>query len=158
MNIYALAADALLALHTLFVVFVVTGLVLVVIGGLRNWKWVRYPWFRLVHLGAIGFVVVQAWAGQICPLTVWENLLRHRAGELGYTGSFIGHWLERLLYYDAPTWVFTSAYTLFGALVIASWVLVKPHFRGGTSTPEQSASQGGNSAGNPAHPHRTGNR
>ena len=125
-NVYAVAADALLALHALFVVFVVMGLVLVVIGGVRHWRWVRNRWFRLIHLGAIGFVVAQAWAGQICPLTVWENALRRRAGELGYQGSFIGHWLEQLLYYDAPLWLFTLVYTLFGLAVLASWWWVRP--------------------------------
>jgi hypothetical protein len=128
MNIYALAADGLLVLHTLFVAFVVVGLVLVVFGGLRQWQWVRNPWFRLLHLGAIGFVVVQSWAGQLCPLTVWENALRRRAGEAGYSQSFIGHWLETLLYYDAPAWVFVVAYTAFGTLVLASWWWVKPRF------------------------------
>ena len=136
MNIYAVAADALLLLHTAFVIFVVMGLVLVVIGGLRNWHWVRNPWFRLAHLGAIGFVVVQAWAGQVCPLTLWENALRRRAGELGYSGTFIGHWLEQLLYYDAPLWVFTVAYTLFGGLVAASWWWVKPEFRRRSTFPQ----------------------
>ena len=130
MNIYAVAADALLVLHTLFVIFVVVGLLLVVIGGLRDWQWVRNPRFRLAHLGAIGFVVAQAWAGQICPLTLWENMLRQRAGELGYTGSFIGHWLEELLYYDAPLWLFTVAYTLFGLVVVATWWWVRPRFKG----------------------------
>ncbi len=128
MNIYGLAADALLVVHSLFVAFVILGLVLILVGGLRNWRWVRNPWFRLAHLGAIGFVVVQAWAGQICPLTIWENTLRHRAGEAGYSQSFIGHWLETLLYYDAPLWVFTVVYTLFGLLVAASWWWVKPQF------------------------------
>ncbi len=128
MNIYGLAADALLVVHTSFVAFVILGLVLILVGGLRDWRWVRNPWFRLAHLGAIGFVVVQAWAGQICPFTIWENTLRHRAGEAGYSQSFICHWLETLLYYDAPLWVFTVVYTLFGLLVLASWWWVKPRF------------------------------
>ncbi len=128
MNIYGLAADALLVVHSLFVAFVILGLVLTLVGGLRNWQWVRNPWFRLAHLGAIGFVVVQSWAGQICPLTLWENTLRRRAGEAGYSQSFIGHWLETLLYYDAPDWVFVAAYTGFGLLVLASWWWVKPRF------------------------------
>jgi hypothetical protein len=128
MNIYAIAADALLLIHTLFVAFVVFGLLLIVLGGLRGWQWVRNPWFRLVHLSAIGFVVIQAWLGQICPLTIWENSLRARAGEMGYSGTFIGHWLEQLLYYDAPAWVFIALYSLFGLLVLASWWWIRPRF------------------------------
>ena len=128
MNVYALAADALLLIHTLFVAFVVLGLLLIVLGGVRNWHWVRNPWFRLVHLSAIGFVVIQAWLGHICPLTIWENSLRARAGEMGYSGTFIGHWLEQLLYYDAPAWVFIALYSLFGLLVLASWWWIRPRF------------------------------
>ncbi len=81
MNWYLIAADALLILHGMFVIFVVAGLGLVVIGGLRQWQWVRNPWFRLAHLAAIGIVVLQSWAGQICPLTTWEMALRERAGQ-----------------------------------------------------------------------------
>lgn len=129
MNVYALAADTLLAVHTLFVGFVVAGLILVLLGGVLGWPWVRHPWFRLAHLGAIGFVVAQAWAGQICPLTLWENALRRRAGDMGYEGSFVGYWLQQLLYYEAPHWVFVSAYSLFGLLVLASWWWVRPDFQ-----------------------------
>ena len=63
MNAYAIAADALLFVHTLFVLFVILGLLLIIVGGLKHWQWVRNPWFRLSHLAAIGFVVAQAWAG-----------------------------------------------------------------------------------------------
>ena len=62
----------------------------------------------------------------VCPLTIWENALRRVAGENGYPGTFIGYWVGRLVYYEAPPWVFTVAYTLFGAIVLASWFLVKP--------------------------------
>jgi polyferredoxin len=71
-------------------------------------------------------VVVQAWLGRICPLTVWESALRERAGDAVYTGSFIAYWLDELLYYQAPAWVFTLVYSLFGALVLASWYFVRP--------------------------------
>ena len=71
-----LAADALLVLHSLFVAFVVCGLLLVIVGGLRGWAWVHNRWFRLAHLVAIGCVVVQSWLGLVCPLTTWEMALR----------------------------------------------------------------------------------
>jgi hypothetical protein len=121
-----LAADALLLLHSLFVAFVVCGLLLVIVGGLRGWAWVHNRWFRLAHLVAIGCVVVQSWLGLVCPLTTWEMALRTRAGEAAYSGSFIAHWLSQLLYYDAPPWVFALCYTLFGALVVACWFWVRP--------------------------------
>ena len=99
-----LGADLLLALHVLFVAFVIFGLVLILLGRLRNWSWVRNPYFRIAHLVAIGVVVIQSWIGVICPLTTWEMALRERAGDAVYTGSFIANWLEQLLYYRAPAW------------------------------------------------------
>ena len=121
-----LVADGLLVLHSLIVVFVVGGLLLIIAGGLRGWAWVHNLWFRLVHLGAIGCVVVQSWLGLVCPLTTWEMAMRTRAGEAAYSGSFVAHWLSRLLYYDAPPWVFVLCYTLFGALVVVCWFWVRP--------------------------------
>ncbi len=106
--------------------FVLFGLVLVIIGGLRSWAWVRNPWFRWAHLAAIGVVVLQAWLGVICPLTTWEMALRERAGDATYSGAFVAHWVESLLYYQAPAWVFGLAYTVFGVLVALAWFRVRP--------------------------------
>jgi hypothetical protein len=124
--LYLLAADTLLILHVMFVVFVVCGLMAILIGKLLSWAWVRNPWFRLVHLVCIGVVVLQSWAGLICPLTTWEMALRDKAGDTVYAGSFIAHWLESILYYQASDWVFVAVYTLFGSLVAASWFWVRP--------------------------------
>lgn len=124
---YLLAADALLFLHVLFVAFVVFGLVLILVGRFLDWSWVRNAWFRIAHLAAIGIVVLQSWLGIICPLTIWEMALRQRAGDAVYSGTFIGHWLESILYYEAPAWVFAVCYTVFGALVVISWFWVRPH-------------------------------
>jgi hypothetical protein len=123
---YSLAADTLLVTHVLFVVFVVLGLLLVYVGKLRFWSWVRNPWFRMLHLLAIGVVVVQSWFGIICPLTTWEMSLRAKAGMSVYQGSFISHWLQELLYYQFPFWVFVVCYTVFGGLVVLSWFVVRP--------------------------------
>ncbi|MCB1841654.1 MAG: DUF2784 domain-containing protein [Halioglobus sp.] len=123
---YRLAADAMLLLHSLFVAFVVLGLLLVFAGAWRGWRWVQRPAWRFCHLAAVAYVVVQAWLGKVCPLTTWEMALRVRAGEASYSGAFIAHWLENLLYYRAPDWVFVAVYTVFGALVLASWLLLPP--------------------------------
>lgn len=130
---YLLAADLMLLTHVLFVAFVVVGLVLILAGKLCAWSWVRNPWFRLAHLACIGVVVLQSWLGGICPLTTWEMTLREKAGEAVYAGAFIAHWLEAILYYRAPQWVFTLAYTVFGGLVLVCWFWVRPRrlFRGG---------------------------
>lgn len=119
-------ADTLLILHTMLVVFVILGLVATFAGYFCQWRWVRNFWFRLSHLIVIGVVVLQPWLGVLCPLTAWEMALRAKAGEAGYEGSFIQHWLQSILYYSAPDWVFILAYTVFGALVLASWFVVRP--------------------------------
>jgi hypothetical protein len=123
---YAVAADAILAIHGLFVVFVVLGLFLIYLGKLLCWQWVRNPWFRMTHLLGISVVVIQSWFGIICPLTTWEMALRSRAGEVIYAGSFVANWVSELLYVQAPPWVFVVCYTIFGALVLYSWFLVRP--------------------------------
>ena len=130
--LYLLAADVVLFGHVLFVAFVVIGLLLILVGKARSWSWVRNPWFRLAHLAAIGIVVVQSWFGAVCPLTTLEMALREKAGDAVYPGSFVAHWLEVILYYRAPAWVFAVCYTVFGALVAASWFRVRPRqFAGG---------------------------
>jgi hypothetical protein len=124
-----LAADAVLLLHVLFVIFVITGLVAVLVGRIAGWPWVRNWWFRILHLAAIGVVVLQAWLGRICPLTILEMWLREQAGDATYAGSFVSHWLESILYYRAPAWVFIAAYTAFAALVVLAWLWVRPNRR-----------------------------
>ena len=118
---HALLADAVLALHLGVVVFVVGGLVAIVVGHRRGWRWTADLRFRLAHLAAIGFVVAEAWLGLTCPLTTLEMALRARAGGARYAGGFVEHWLQRLLYFDAPPWVFVLGYSLFGLLVALAW-------------------------------------
>ncbi len=125
-SLYMLAADAILLVHVMFVSFVVVGLVLILIGKVFTWSWVKNPWFRITHLASICVVVIQSWLGVLCPLTTWEMVLRLKAGDVVYTGSFLSHWLQTLLYYQAPAWVFIVFYTTFGVMVMASWYWVRP--------------------------------
>ncbi len=124
--VYSLLADGVLVLHALFIAFVLFGLILTLLGGLLGWAWVRHRTFRWLHLIAIGVVVAQAWLQLVCPLTTLEMWLRYQAGEMVYGGSFIAHWLQSLLFFTAPHWVFVLAYTGFGALVAGSWWWVPP--------------------------------
>ncbi len=125
-TLHLLAADVLLLMHVLFVAFVVFGLALILLGRPLRWSWVRNPWFRLSHVAAIGVVTLQSWLGVVCPLTTWEMAFRRKAGDATYSGEFIAHWLEQILYYRAPPWVFVVCYTVFAALVVASWFWVRP--------------------------------
>ena len=123
---YQTLADVVLALHVAVAAFIVGGLVLIVVGNLCGWRWVNALWFRLAHLAAIIFVVAEAWIDFTCPLTSVEMWLREKAHAEIYDGSFIEHWLQRILYYDAPAWVFTLCYSLLGALVVAIWWYFPP--------------------------------
>ena len=122
-RLYGVLADAILVIHFAFVVFVVVGFLLILIGLLARWSWIHNRAFRNTHLAAIGIVVLQAWFDRICPLTLWENELRRRAGASGYTDTFVEHWLHRILFYQAEPWVFTTIYTVFGAIVLLAWFL-----------------------------------
>ena len=134
--ILRVVADVVLITHVAFVAFVVIGLLLIVCGGFRRWNWIRNPWFRTAHLAATGVVVAQAWFGVICPLTTLEMSLRERAGDVTYGGTCIAHWLQKLLYYEAPPWVFVVSYTLFGLVVVGSWIGFRPRpFRDGRVRP-----------------------
>lgn len=135
---WRLAADAVLLLHFAYVLFVVLGLALILAGGLLQWRWVRNPVFRTLHLLAIAVVVAQAWLGMVCPLTTLENVLRARAYDATYPGDFISWWVHRVLFWQAPPVVFSVIYTVFGLLVAASWLWVRP------------AASGQNGAGKPS--------
>ncbi len=129
---YQILADAVLLFHFGVVLFVVGGLVVVVAGNWLRWRWVNGWWFRLAHLAAIAFVVAQAWLGQLCPLTTLESWLRVQAGWPAYEKSFIEHWVQKLVYFEAPFWVFAVAYTAFGALVLLAWRYYPPRRGKGT--------------------------
>ena len=101
---------------------------LTVWGGYRQWAWITNSWFRACHLAAIVIVVLQSWAGIICPLTTLEMWLREKAGGDYYDGGFIQYWLHRLLFFDAPLWVFVLVYSLFGGLVLLVWFRFPPGF------------------------------
>ena len=125
---FPLAADAILVIHALFIAFVIFGLLLILIGAIAGWQWIRNFWFRAAHLLAIGIVVGQSWAGIACPLTVWERHLRREAGQPVYEESFVAHWLHQIIFFEAEPWVFTVCYTLFGALVAGTWIFCRPHW------------------------------
>ncbi len=123
-SLYALAADILVGIHFLYVLFVVAGEGAILIGGLRNWNWVRNMTFRITHLIAIAVVAVQALAGVLCPLTIWEYQLREKAGQhVEWDISFIGRLLRLIIYHDLPEWFFTILHVGFAVLVL--WTLIR---------------------------------
>jgi len=131
---YQLLADVVLSMHAAVVVFVVGGLVFIIVGNLCAWRGANALWFRAAHLAAIAVVVAEAWFGAICPLTTLEMWLRAKVRATTYAGGFIEHWLQRVLYYEAPAWVFVLGYSLFGLVVVATWWYFPPRL--GRHAPE----------------------
>ena len=121
----ALLADVVLVLHAALACFVVAGLPLVAIGHVRQWRWIDDWRFRAAHLAAIATIALEAWCGIDGPLTTLEDRLRGAATGEG----FVEHWVRRALFFSAPPWVFTCAYTVFALGVLATWWLHPPRRR-----------------------------
>jgi Protein of Unknown function (DUF2784) len=118
----AMLADAIVVIHLIIMLFITAGLPLIYVGAALRWAWVRDWRWRAVHLAAIAFVAAESLAGIVCPLTLWEDTLRGLQSNEG----FIERWVDRILFYDFPPWVFTVAYTAFAALVVVTWFVVAP--------------------------------
>jgi len=124
--VYVVLADLVVALHAAYIGFVVFGFAAILLGIAMGWRWVRNVYFRAGHLGAILLVYLEAVTGVFCPLTILENRLRVLGAGAPYPGAFVGHLLDRLIFYNFPQRVFTIAYLSFGALVLLSFVLAPP--------------------------------
>jgi hypothetical protein len=100
----AFLADAVLVLHGLFIVWVVFGGLAVMARPLLAW----------LHLPAAAWAVWVSWSGSYCPLTPLEQSLRRAAGQAGYEGGFIEHYLTAAIY---PQGLTANLQILFGAAV-----------------------------------------
>lgn len=129
MMLYRILADLVVVLHAGFVAFIVVGQIVVLYGLAHGRAWARGFWFRWLHLLSIAFVVMLSWVGAICPLTDLENYLRELAGEVGYPGDFISYWVREFLFYECSTWVFLVIYSVFGMVVLLTFVLAPPQPR-----------------------------
>ncbi|MEW6426931.1 MAG: DUF2784 domain-containing protein [Thermodesulfobacteriota bacterium] len=109
--LYRLLADLLVAVHLLFILFVL-------FGGLLALRW--RPVVRL-HLPAVCWGIVIEWSGWICPLTPLENRLRQKAGQAGYPGGFVEHYLLPVVYPEGLT---REVQLVLGGLVLAVNLLV----------------------------------
>src|SRR5690606_26985415 len=101
---YALLANLVLAVHLLFILFVVFG------GLLVFWK----PWFAWVHVPVAVYGILIEWIGWVCPLTPLENRLRDKAGQATYHGGFVEEYLLPLIYPEGFT---RNVALVLGALV-----------------------------------------
>jgi len=91
--VWGILADVVLSLHALFIAWVVLGAVAVAL-------WPRLLW---LHLPALAWGLWVQFAGTVCPLTPLEVALRHAAGEQGFAGGFIEHYLGAVVYPEGLT-------------------------------------------------------
>ena len=85
---YRLAADSMMIAHLLYIVFVI-------VGGLIAF---RARWILWLHVPAVAWAIYVQYIGRICPLTTWEKQFRGLAGEAGYEGGFVEHYLVPIIY------------------------------------------------------------
>ena len=123
-------ADIVAIIHLGYVVFVILGFILIVVGIIFKWRWIRNPWFRILHLGAILAVAMEAIVGVHCPLTMLEFRLRYPTGPFRERGSFIGTLIDSILFYDAPGWLFTAVYCGFAIAVFITFIMAPPARKG----------------------------
>ncbi|HTY68565.1 MAG TPA: DUF2784 family protein [Alphaproteobacteria bacterium] len=122
----AALATAILVVHLAVVAFNVGGLILVPLGGWLGWGWVRRYWLRLLHLLSLAAVALQALFGRACILTIWQFALQS-GGRSGEPEPMIATWIDRLLYWPLPHWVFVAAYVAVFAYTLLLWRWVPPH-------------------------------
>jgi len=103
--LYRLLANAVVLLHALFIVFIV-------FGGFLAWRW---RWVAVLHVPAAIWGVLIEYRGWICPLTPLENALRVKAGQAGYSGGFVEHYLLPAMY---PSGLTPRVQAVLGTLVL----------------------------------------
>ena len=117
-----MAAFAILIFHLAIIAFNVAGCVLVPIGAWRGWRWVRGFWFRSAHLLSLAVVALQALLGRACFLTIWQG----DVSGASHAQPLVAGWINRLIYWPLPLWVFAVAYVVVLAYVIVLWIWVRP--------------------------------
>jgi len=127
---YLFLADVIAIIHLGYVIFVILGFILIILGIILKWKWIRNLWFRIMHLAAIVGVAFEALLGVNCPLTVLEFKLRYASCLSGKKVSFIGNIIDSILFYNAPMWLFTTIYTAFAIIVVITFIIAPPTRKG----------------------------
>lgn len=120
-------AELVLAIHLAVIAFNVFGLFAIPLGAWAGWSFVRVRWWRFLHLASLAVVALQALFGRACFLTVWQGDLSGSADET----PLIMRWVNGLIYWPLPAWVFTAAYGLVFVYVAALfwWAPVAPRGR-----------------------------
>ena len=115
-------ADIVLVIHFCIVVFITSGFFLIPIGYTANWDWTSNVKLRISHCGMMVFVALETFLGITCPLTFLENILRG----ITQSESFIGYWIQQLIYWDLPTHIFFILYCIFLGWTLLMWRIFPP--------------------------------
>ena len=121
----AALANAVLAVHLGIILFNVLGLVVIPIGGWLDWSFVRRPWWRLLHLASWTIVALQALVGRACFLTIWQDDLLGADTE---SMPLVMRWVDRIVYWPLPLWLFAALYVAAFVAVLAMLWLVPPRW------------------------------
>jgi hypothetical protein len=123
---YLLLADAVLFVHLAVIAFNLFGLVVIPLGGGLGWRFVRVLWWRALHVAILAVVALQAALGRLCFLTDWQSALLAAAGTAAAREPLIAGFVNRLIYWPLPLWVFTVIYVGVCVYVLLLWWLVAP--------------------------------
>ncbi|MAH83750.1 MAG: hypothetical protein CBB68_05230 [Rhodospirillaceae bacterium TMED8] len=115
-------ADIVLVIHFSIVVFITSGFFLIPIGYAANWHWTSNVKLRISHCGMMVVVTLETLLGITCPLTSLENILRG----ITQSDSFIGYWIQRLIYWDLPTHIFLILYCISLGWTLLMWRIFPP--------------------------------
>jgi hypothetical protein len=119
-------ANFVLFVHFIYVLGVIVPVFLIPVGWKLDWRWVKSRVVRAIHVGMMGFVLVEVFIGMACPLTVLENALLADSGKPGYEGDFIAHWVSKIMYWEMPPWVFMAGYAVFFTVIVLEWKVFPP--------------------------------
>ena len=122
-------ATAILLVHLGIVAFNIFGLVAVPMGKWLGWPFVRGYWWRLAHLLALAVVALEAVLGRACFLTLWEDAFKSGA-DAGEPPPLIATWVNSVLYWPLPLWVFAAIYVAVFAYALLLWRWVPPRRAG----------------------------
>jgi hypothetical protein len=120
---YVTLAYVVLAAHLAVILFNILGFVVVPLGAAFGWQVVRIRWWRILHIVLLAAIAAQALLGRACVLTLWQAAL---TGDAADRAPLIARWIDRLIYWRLPMWVFASFYLFVFGWALAMFRLVPP--------------------------------
>jgi hypothetical protein len=114
-------AEGVLAAHLAIILFNVFGLIAVPVGAVCGWRFVRVGWWRILHIVLLAAVAAQAVLGRACFLTLWQAALSGTAAD---QTPLIARWVNQLIYWPLPVWIFAVLYVVvFGYALALFWLV-----------------------------------